>query len=74
MAEDGSLIEEDEKEGEIYVQGPCMTLGYLDNPEATAATINSDGWLRTGDIGYTKQGLWYIVDRKKVMSPLLTLS
>ena len=59
-------MEEDGEEGEIHVKGPCMMLGYLDNPGATASTIDSDGWLRTGDIGYCRQGLWYIIDRKKV--------
>lgn len=65
IAEDGSVIEDDGVEGEIYVKGPCMMLGYLDNPEATAATIDSDGWLRSGDVAYRRQGLWYIIDRKK---------
>lgn len=65
VAEDGSLIDDDGVEGEIYVRGPCMMLGYLDNPEATAATIDSDGWLKSGDVAYRRQGLWYIIDRKK---------
>lgn len=65
VAEDGSVIEEDGVEGEIYVKGPCMMLGYLDNPEETAAAIDSDGWLKSGDIAYSRQGLWYIIDRKK---------
>jgi acyl-CoA synthetase (AMP-forming)/AMP-acid ligase II len=36
---------------EILLRGPNMMLGYLDDPEATAAAIDAQGWLRTGDAG-----------------------
>ncbi len=43
----------DEKgEGEILVKGPNVTMGYLNQPEETAAAFTPDGWLRTGDWGY----------------------
>lgn len=63
---DGNLIEEDGVHGEMYIKGPCMMSGYLDNPTATAAAIDKDGWLRTGDIAYTIKGKVYIIDRAKV--------
>ena len=63
---DGNLIEQDELHGEMYIKGPCMMSGYLDNPTATAAAMDKDGWLRTGDIAYTIKGKVYIIDRAKV--------
>jgi acyl-CoA synthetase (AMP-forming)/AMP-acid ligase II len=54
------------QEGEVCVRGPQVMTGYLNNPEATARTIDADGWLHTGDIGYADDdGHFYIVDRVK---------
>ena len=61
----GTTVEEDGVDGEMLVRGSCMMSGYLDNPNATAETMDADGWLKTGDIAYRKDEKWYIVDRKK---------
>ncbi len=53
--------------GEIWVQGRQNMKGYWKNPEATASTITADGWLRTGDAGYLREGYVYIHDRVKDM-------
>jgi acyl-CoA synthetase (AMP-forming)/AMP-acid ligase II len=54
------------EQGEIWIKGPFVMKGYLNNAEATANTIDADGWFHSGDIGYADDdGYLYIVDRLK---------
>jgi len=54
--------------GEICVRGPQVMAGYWNRPEETAKAFTSDGWLRTGDMGFVdERGYFKITDRKKDM-------
>ncbi|KAJ8682087.1 hypothetical protein QAD02_017879 [Eretmocerus hayati] len=62
---DGKALGSDQ-EGEICAKTPNMMLCYYNNPEATRAIIDHDGWLHTGDKGYyDSNGELFIVDRLK---------
>ncbi|CAI7594395.1 unnamed protein product [Penicillium glandicola] len=65
--EDGKNISAFDVRGELCVRGPTVTPGYFNNPEANAASFDSEGWFKTGDIAYCDQKTrkWYIVDRRK---------
>ena len=54
--------------GEVLLRGPNVMLGYLDDPDATAAAIDTEGWLHTGDVGtLDSAGNLRITDRLKDM-------
>ncbi len=53
-------------EGELWIKGPQVMQGYLNNEKATSETITKDGWLRTGDIAkIDADGYMFITDRLK---------
>jgi acyl-CoA synthetase (AMP-forming)/AMP-acid ligase II len=67
VTEGGDVVEPGEP-GEVVVRGETVTRGYLDDPEATAAAIDGDGWLHTGDLGTIDgDGYLRIVGRIKDM-------
>ncbi|CAG5156585.1 uncharacterized protein ALTATR162_LOCUS4382 [Alternaria atra] len=65
------LVDDDGKDvepgtpGEVLVKGPVVCKGYYQNEDADKEAFTPDGWFRTGDIAVFRNGLFYIVDRKK---------
>ena len=67
MDPDGKILPRGEA-GEVVIRGYIVMKGYLDDPEATARTIDAQGWLHTGDIGrFDAAGDLHIEDRLKEM-------
>ncbi len=64
VGEDGELLP-DRTRGRIHFRGPSRTNGYFQNPEATAAALDSDGWMDSGDLGYVADGELYVTGRLK---------
>ena len=55
----------DGRVGHVQISGDNVTQGYYENPEANAAALTKDGWLRTGDLGVIREGELYITGRAK---------
>jgi acyl-CoA synthetase (AMP-forming)/AMP-acid ligase II len=65
--DDGKDISGFDTVGELCLRGPTVTSGYFENSKANAESFDSEGFFKTGDIGYCdgKSKKWYIIDRKK---------
>lgn len=70
--QEAKFISAEEKElgdgevGELWIRGPNIFKGYLNNPEGTRNAMTEDGYFKTGDVGYhDKDGNFYITDRVK---------
>lgn len=64
VSDQGELLEE-EKDGQVEVRGPTMALGYFNDVEATKDLFTPDRWLRTGDLGFLREGRLVITGRYK---------
>lgn len=65
MTESGTEVNAGQT-GELWIKGPNIFLGYLNNPEGTANALTSDGYFKTGDVGHQDElGNFYITDRVK---------
>jgi fatty-acyl-CoA synthase len=58
-------LQADSVPGELQIKGPNVMAGYLNNPEATAAAMTSDGWFRTGDLAYSEGESFVYLSRMK---------
>ena len=66
QAADGIEVRVDERSGELLIRGPNVFMGYLNQPQRTAETVDADGWLHTGDVGVADaDGFFRITDRMK---------
>lgn len=62
---DPATLQDATGDGEIWVRGPTLMNGYFENPDANAAAVTADGWLRTGDLGRIVQNCLQVTARLK---------
>jgi fatty-acyl-CoA synthase len=65
IRDDDGRVLPDRRTGTIFVKGPSVMSGYFNAPEETSAALSVDGWLNTGDTGYSVDGKLIITGRKK---------
>lgn len=67
IRDDHNRIVPERRVGIVFVKGPSLMDGYFRNPEATSESLDSQGWLNTGDMGYLSGGALFITGRRKDM-------
>ncbi|ETT55845.1 aminotransferase class III-fold pyridoxal phosphate-dependent enzyme [Paenibacillus sp. FSL H7-689] len=65
VCDDVDQVVDEDTVGHIHIKGKNVTEGYYNNPEATSKVKTKDGWLRTGDIGFIKDGNLVVIGRSK---------
>jgi fatty-acyl-CoA synthase len=65
VRDDGGAVVGDRRVGRIFASGPSLMKSYFGEPAETAKTLSADGWLDTGDLGYTLDGQIVITGRAK---------
>ncbi|AEI42895.1 amino acid adenylation domain-containing protein [Paenibacillus mucilaginosus KNP414] len=65
ICDDKDQVLEDRMLGHVQIRGRNVSCGYYNNPEATAAVLTPDGWLRTGDLGFIRDGRLVMAGRAK---------
>jgi fatty-acyl-CoA synthase len=65
IVDDKGAEQPDLRIGRVLMRGPSMMEGYLNNPDATQAVLSDDGWLDTGDLGYSFEDNLYLSGRRK---------
>ncbi|MCP4220912.1 MAG: SDR family NAD(P)-dependent oxidoreductase, partial [bacterium] len=65
IVDDNGAALEDDLVGHILIKGDNVTSGYYNNEEATSGAITPEGWLKTGDLGFQRNGNLYITGRAK---------
>ena len=65
--EEGKEVEPG-KDGEVWMRGPNVFIGYLNNPEATRNCLTEEGWFKSGDVGHIDQdgyvvSMWFLTSR-----------
>ena len=65
IVDDQGQVQPDLRIGRVLMRGPSLMQGYLNNPDATDAVMCEDGWLDTGDLGYSFEDNLYLTGRRK---------
>jgi acyl-CoA synthetase (AMP-forming)/AMP-acid ligase II/acyl carrier protein len=65
LLDDGGTEVGSDRTGHLLIRGDNVTKGYFENPEANAAAVTADGWVRTGDLALWHEGELYVTGRSK---------